>query len=64
MNMTATAVKANTYKQTRSASADFDATAIVTRHGELVRRIAHHLAIEHGQQQRVVGVDISARVRV
>ena len=44
MNMTATAVKANTYKQTRSASADFDATAIVTRHGELVRRIAHHLA--------------------
>jgi RNA polymerase sigma factor for flagellar operon FliA len=44
MNMTATAVKANAYKQTRSASADFDATAIVTRHGELVRRIAHHLA--------------------
>nr|WP_133479874.1 RNA polymerase sigma factor FliA [Lysobacter segetis] len=42
--MTATAVKANAYKQTRSASADFDATAIVTRHGELVRRIAHHLA--------------------
>lgn len=44
MNMMATAVKANTYKQTRSASADFDATAVVTRHGELVRRIAHHLA--------------------
>jgi len=44
MNMTATAVKANAYKQTRSASADFDATAVVTRHGELVRRIAHHLA--------------------
>lgn len=44
MNMTATAVKANTYKQTRSAGADFDATAVVTRHGELVRRIAHHLA--------------------
>ncbi|HEY4583313.1 MAG TPA: RNA polymerase sigma factor FliA [Lysobacter sp.] len=42
--MTATAVKANAYKQTRSASADFDATAVVTRHGELVRRIAHHLA--------------------
>lgn len=44
MNMTATAVKANAYKQTRSAGADFDATAVVTRHGELVRRIAHHLA--------------------
>lgn len=44
MNMTATAVKANAYRQTRSASADFDATAVVTRHGELVRRIAHHLA--------------------
>lgn len=44
MNMTATAVKANAYKQTRSAGADVDATAIVNRHGELVRRIAHHLA--------------------
>ncbi|WP_370451263.1 RNA polymerase sigma factor FliA [Lysobacter sp. N42] len=44
MNMTATAVKANAYRQTRSVSADFDATAVVTRHGELVRRIAHHLA--------------------
>lgn len=44
MNMTATALKANTYKQTRSAGAEFDATAVVTRHGELVRRIAHHLA--------------------
>ncbi|AXK71200.1 RNA polymerase sigma factor FliA [Lysobacter sp. TY2-98] len=42
--MTATAVKANAYKQTRSASDGFDANAIVVRHGELVRRIAHHLA--------------------
>ncbi|GAB6197052.1 RNA polymerase sigma factor FliA [Lysobacter xanthus] len=44
MNMTATAVKANVYKQTRTASADFDANAVVVKHGELVRRIAHHLA--------------------
>ena len=44
MSMTATAVKANAYKQTRSASEGFDATAIVVKHGELVRRIAHHLA--------------------
>ncbi|TZF88418.1 RNA polymerase sigma factor FliA [Lysobacter lacus] len=42
--MTATAVKANQYRQTRTASDGFDATAVVTRHGELVRRIAHHLA--------------------
>lgn len=44
MSMTATAVKANQYKQTRTASDGFDATAVVVRHGELVRRIAHHLA--------------------
>lgn len=41
---TATAVKANQYRSTRQASEGFDATLIVNRHGELVRRIAHHLA--------------------
>jgi RNA polymerase sigma factor for flagellar operon FliA len=44
MSMTATAVKAGQYRTTRSVSDGFDATAVVTRHGELVRRIAHHLA--------------------
>lgn len=44
MNMTATAVKAGQYRATRQASDGFDAAQVVVRHGELVRRIAHHLA--------------------
>lgn len=44
MSTTATAVKANQYRTTRQVSADFDAAQVVARHGELVRRIAHHLA--------------------